>query len=423
MKVTAFAQNQYRTFPADFQHQHEGTVTTPWSLAEPGEVRAAFRDYLDYMMQAARLGFDGLTFTEHSQTTYDMIGNPSLIGAAVAYATETAGLDVAIFPVGRSLGKAREPVKVAEEYAMIDCISGGRLVAGFPVGLMFDAAINNGVPPIEVRQRFDENLPLVLRAWREEKPFAWNGKFSQHPSINIWPRPLQRPAPPVWITGVGNPATMHLALENNLGFNYFGWFGIKLTAKRVCDRFWEVAAKLGVPANPHRLGFLVSVCVGETDADAERRYGPHVEYFFNKGVGATQLEKLVIPGGVSLPGIKFLLADQAGDFGFAHDMRTAKLADILKVGATLVGSADTVAEQLSQLAREHRIGNYHVMLKLGSMPRELVEENTARFAESVLPKLRAVWADGTWDHHWWPERLGGKPGAAGMKLGALAGAA
>ena len=258
MKIVAFAQNQYRNFPDDFQDRHEGTVTTPYALAEPGEVRAAFRDYLDYIMQAARSGFDGVAFTEHAQTTYDMIANPSLIGSAIGYATETEGLDVAVYPVGRSLGKAREPVRVAEEYAMIDCISGGRLMAGFPVGLMFDAAINNGVPPIEVRQRYTENLRLILRAWHDHEPFAWNGRFTQLPSVNIWPRPLQQPLP-VWITGVGNPATMRLVLENNFGFNYFGWFGSELTARRVFDRFWEIAderrcARQPQPDGLHGLG-------------------------------------------------------------------------------------------------------------------------------------------------------------------------
>ncbi len=422
MKIVAFAQNQYRTFPADFQDRHEGTVTTPWSLAEPGEVRAAFRDYLDYIMQAARSGFDGVAFTEHAQTTYDMIANPSLIGSAIGYATETEGLDVAIYPVGRSLGKAREPVRVAEEYAMIDCISGGRLMAGFPVGLMFDAAINNGVPPIEVRQRYTENLRLILRAWHDHEPFAWNGRFTQLPSVNIWPRPLQQPLP-VWITGVGNPATMRLVLENNFGFNYFGWFGSELTARRVFDRFWEIADSVGAPANPNRMAFMASVCVGETDEEAERVYGPHLEYFFNKGPGATQLGKLAIPGGISLPGIRFLLEDQAGDFGFAHEMRHASAARIFEVGAAVVGSAETVADRLIGIARDYRVGNLVTMLKMGSMPRDLVADNVARFAESVLPRLREAGVGDDWPHRWWPERLGGSPEPVGAKLDALRGAA
>jgi alkanesulfonate monooxygenase SsuD/methylene tetrahydromethanopterin reductase-like flavin-dependent oxidoreductase (luciferase family) len=86
------------------------------------------------MMVGARVGFDGLALTEHGQSSYDMMPNPDLVASALAYITESERLETAIFPMGRSLGKAREPVRVAEEYAMIDVISGGRLVAGFPSG-------------------------------------------------------------------------------------------------------------------------------------------------------------------------------------------------------------------------------------------------------------------------------------------------
>lgn len=216
---------------------------------------------------------------------------------------------------------------------------------------------------------------------------------------------------------------MRLVLENNFGFNYFGWFGSELTARRVFDRFWEIADELGAPANPNRMAFMASVCVGETDADAERVYGPHLEYFFNKGPGATQLGKLAIPGGISLPGIRFLLEDQAGDFGFAHEMRHAGIERILEVGAAVVGSPDTVADRLIGIARDFRVGNLVTMLKMGSMPRDLVEENVARFAESVLPRLREAGVGDDWPHRWWPERLGGSPEPAGAKLDAMAGAA
>ena len=111
MKVSAFAQVGYRTFPEDFEQHHDSSVDTPWRLADPREVRAAFRDYLDGLMLAARSGFDGVVFTEHAQASYDMSANPSLTASALAYATESEGLDVAIFPAGRSLGKSREPMQ------------------------------------------------------------------------------------------------------------------------------------------------------------------------------------------------------------------------------------------------------------------------------------------------------------------------
>ena len=141
MKVSLFAQAPYRALPADFEQRFESCVTTPWELTHPDEVHASFRDFIDQLMIGARLGFDGLAMTEHGQSSDDMVPNPGLIASALAYATEAERLDVAIYPVGRSLGKAKEPLRVAEELAMIDAISGGRLIAGFPVGLAYDGNI------------------------------------------------------------------------------------------------------------------------------------------------------------------------------------------------------------------------------------------------------------------------------------------
>ena len=104
-------------------------------------------------------------------------------------------------------------------------------------------------------------------------------------------------------------------------------------------------------------------------------------------------------------------------------MRHASAARIFEVGAAIVGAPDTVAEQLIASARDFNVGNLVTMLKMGSMPRDLVEENVARFVEGVLPRLRAETLGEDWPHHWWPERLGGSPQPAGVRLDALAGAA
>jgi len=225
MKVTYFQQVPYRTLPDDFEKRYaESVVTTPYfETTEPEGVRDAFRQALDECMHAARSGFEALAITEHGQSSYDMAPNPNILESALAYATEAEGIATGIYPLGRSLGKSREPLRAAEELAMIDNISSGRLIAGFPVGLPYDANVNNGVPPAETRLRFDENLELVLRAWKDPEPFAWNGRFHQHPVVNLWPRPMQQsPRPPIFITGVGTPRTMEFCLERDFGFNYFG---------------------------------------------------------------------------------------------------------------------------------------------------------------------------------------------------------
>ena len=410
MKVTYFQQVPYRDLPPDFEQNHESVVTTPYhEVTRPEGVSAAFRDALDELMHAARAGFDGLAITEHGQSSYDMAPNPNILEAALAYATEVEGIDTAIYPLGRSLGKSREPIRVAEELAMLDSITRGRLVSGFPVGLAYDANINNGVPPAQTRLRFDENLELVLKAWTARDSFAWNGRYAQHANVNIWPRPVQQsPHPPVWITGIGNPRTMEFTLEREFGFNYFGWFGMKVAGKRIFDRFWEAAERLGKDANPYRMGFMQTICVADTDAKAEALYAEHAEYFFRKGIGSIPLERLALPGGIDIRGVEAIMRDPS-DFGIYSQMRTATFGELVEAGAVVCGSPDTVAEQLIAHARDYRVGNLHAMLQFGSMPHELATANIDLFAEAVLPRLRDVWEDESYAHHWWPERLGGQP--------------
>ena len=90
---------------------------------------------------------------------------------------------------------------------------------GIPRRVAYDANINAGIPPIETRARYDENLSFVLKAWTVREPFAWNGKYSQYMSVNVWPRPFQTPHPPVSVTGTGNPNTTRFALQRDFGFN------------------------------------------------------------------------------------------------------------------------------------------------------------------------------------------------------------
>lgn len=407
MKVSLFQQVPYRHLPHDFETRYESSVTTPYAeLVDPEQAHADYRHSLDELLRAARAGFDGVAVTEHGQSSYDMAPNPDLLASVLAYITASEGLETAIYPMGRSLGKSREPVRVAEEYAMLDCLSGGRLVAGFPVGLAYDASINNGVPPAEVRGRFDENLELVRRAWQAPEPFVWNGRFHQYPAVNIWPRPMQQPHPPVWMTGLGNPRTMEFTFDHGLGFNYFSWFGAKVAAPRVFERFWEIADAKGQDRNPYRVGFMQVVGVAETDAQARELYGEHIEYFYQKALGRLPLHRLALPGGIDIRGLEAIFKDP-GDFGIYMRLSESTLDDLIDEGCVVLGSPATVRDQLTQIIEQFGVGNLHTMLQIGSMPTELAQHNIDLFASEVLPALRPIWQDAGWQHHWWPERLGG----------------
>ncbi len=107
-------------------------------------------------MLAARLGFDGLGTNEHHQNPYGFMCNPNLFGAILARLTRDDGLDVALVQLGATMAATTPPIRIAEEYAVLDCISGGRLIAGVPVGIGADANVSYGVTPIEQRERWRE---------------------------------------------------------------------------------------------------------------------------------------------------------------------------------------------------------------------------------------------------------------------------
>jgi alkanesulfonate monooxygenase SsuD/methylene tetrahydromethanopterin reductase-like flavin-dependent oxidoreductase (luciferase family) len=382
-------------------------VTNPYfELVDPKLVHADMRSALDEAMHAARAGFDAVAMTEHSQSSYDMSPNPDLGAAALAYATEVEGLETGIYTVGRSLGKSREPLRIAEEQAWIDCLSGGRLISGFPVGLAYDANVNAGVPPIETRARYDENFELILRAWTERKPFPWNGRFSQHMHVNIWPRPMQSPHPPVNVTGTGNPNTTRFALQRDLGFNLVLFGGDPNGAQRIFDDMWRMADELGVDKNPYRATFATMVVVGETDAEAERLYAKHVEYSLANGIGHIPFHRFALPGGISPQGLRVLLSQgAAGDPGPG----APSYKQLVEAGVVIAGSPATVRERLADRARKYRIGNLLVSLHVGSMPYELTKHNIDLFAAEVLPHQRPIWSEYDSSNRWWPVRLGGQP--------------
>jgi len=163
------------------------------------------------------------------------------------------------------------------------------------------------------------------------------------------------------------------------------------------------------------------VGVADTDAEAARIFRPHVEYLFNKGPGAIKAEHLAIPGTIGLQGLQALMRDPA-DMGIADKLRTVGFQELVDMGSVIVGSPRTVLGRLGEVLRRFRIGNLHAMLQFGSMPRQMAMDNIGLFAAEVMPKLRGVWADEAWEHHWWPERLGGRPLHEGASVRAAGGA-
>jgi alkanesulfonate monooxygenase SsuD/methylene tetrahydromethanopterin reductase-like flavin-dependent oxidoreductase (luciferase family) len=340
----------------------------------------------------------GLCTNQHHQNVYGFMSNPSLMGSVLA--TRTNGEPVAIIQIGSTLPSTSPPTRIAEEYAILDCMSGGRLVAGFPTGLPTDATISNGVVPIEQRERYREALDLVLKSWSAKEVFAWNGKHYQLPMINLWPRPIQQPHPPIWIPGSGISSTAEYVIDHDHCFAHLSYFGTK-NATATGDRYWELVAKKGRDANPFRLSFLQLIGVSETDAEAEE-YAAHAEYFFHKLLHTPSYYQ-AIPGCLEYKALLAAMQNQ----GRAVDLRSLTFKDFRERGFVIAGSPKTVTEQLLEGARRMRIGHLLALLHFGSMSSELCKKNIALFAREVLPHLEGLWED-DYEDRWWPERLRAK---------------
>ena len=122
MKVSMFHLMPHRDLPADFEKRYESVWVTPpfHELADAHQVGQYYNWTLDELTHAAHVGLDGICVNEHHQTAYGFMPGPNLMGSALARATN--GLDVAIVQMGSTLPTTNPPTRVAEEYAMLDCI-------------------------------------------------------------------------------------------------------------------------------------------------------------------------------------------------------------------------------------------------------------------------------------------------------------
>jgi len=322
-----------------------------------------------------------------------------VMGSVLARATN--GMNTAIVQMGATLPTTNPPIRVAEEYAMLDCISGGRLVAGLPLGSPMDVNLCYGITPMEHRERYREAFALTLKAWQAREIFAWNGRHYQLANVNLWPRPIQTPHPPVWVPGSGSVSTFDFAVEHDVCYCFLSYSGAR-GASSMMQGYWEVVAKKGREPNPYRAGFLQLVAVAPTDAQAERDYAAHVEYFYHKC--------LHVPGvWFSPPGnqdYRSLVASARNPVRRSENPKDLRYRDFVEKGYVIAGSPATVRDRIrEEVVKGLRVGNLMVLLQIGSMPHELTLRNIDLFAKEVLPHLRDIWADEGWVNHWWPERL------------------
>ena len=253
MKFFFFHLMPWPYLPKDYQGP--AWITCPNSFYDPDKGTAVYNRYLDELLSAEELGFDGVVVNEHHANAYGNMPSPNLIGSILARQTQRVKIAI----VGNALPLYNPPTRVAEEFAMIDVISGGRLIAGMVVG-GGPEYYSNGLNPTHARAQFYEALDLVTQAWTRPGPFEFHGQYYKLRYVNPWPRPLQRPHPPIWIPGAGSLETMEFCAKRRYAYMGIPYFHRRVF-KRNFDFLREACAKEGYTPDPEQLGWLLTAIV------------------------------------------------------------------------------------------------------------------------------------------------------------------
>lgn len=354
----------------------------PSNFFDPIKGAANYAEHLDEMTYCEELGLDGVVFNEHHYSSYGTMPSPNLIAAALSQRTKTIKIGV----LGNILPLRDHPVRVAEEYAMIDCLSKGRLIAGFVRGIPAEY-VWYGVNPEESRGRFQEAYDLIMTAWTNSV-WSFDGEFYKLKDCAIWPRPVQQPHPPIWIAA-RSAESIEWCVKRHLPCAQ-----VYQTTDQIEDTFnyYRTKAKEdGWEAHPDDFILCRHIYIDDSNKKAQEIAEPAMRYFFsvyNRGFNdainqaAADQQKL--------------LAKLTSERSFNYfregnrsriDFSTLGWDDLVKSGYMIAGDPDSVArqiqDQMKQIGADHFMGMFHI----GNLAHEKVISSLNLFKKEIMPRL------------------------------------
>jgi alkanesulfonate monooxygenase SsuD/methylene tetrahydromethanopterin reductase-like flavin-dependent oxidoreductase (luciferase family) len=360
MKASLFCRSPYR-----------GPAPQGWPVAADSYSSEIATQSMDTALEQFRLadevGFDWLSVAEHHFSPMSMTPNPMLMAGVLTQVVRNAKIAVlgATVPI-------LNPVRVAEEFAMLDTMTGGRIIAGMLRGTPNEYVTYN-VNPAESRERFEEALQLIRMAWTEPQPFGWQGRYYEYRSISIWPRPVQLPHPPLYMSG-SSPESGEFAARHQIGLGFA--FTNVPRAVTAADFYREKAGEFGWTPTPDNIIYRLTMHVADTDEQAMADL-----------TGAAPARS-----GMSLANlaVESAVADR-GYYGRDKDEQRARLQpnrlkERIELGQMLLGSPETVLKQIHRIHDE--LGAGILDLSTVAQDRDSMMKCVELFGEKVLPRIR-----------------------------------
>jgi alkanesulfonate monooxygenase SsuD/methylene tetrahydromethanopterin reductase-like flavin-dependent oxidoreductase (luciferase family) len=290
---------------------------------------------------------------------------------------------VKIAILGRALPLVNNPVNIAEEFAMLDVLSKGRIIAGFVRGIGAEYH-STGVNPALSHERFHEAHDLIVKAWTTPGPFEFEGDHYRFRYVNLWPRPYQSPHPPVWIPSMGSRETIVWASAPERKYPFLVTFSSEAAVVRYLNMYKEAARAHGYEASGDQLGWAVPLYVADTDERARAEAKAGIETLFNNFL-PMPWEMLLPPGYSSIASMRATMKIRTA---LGSRTRHQTIDELIENGTAVVGSPRTVREKIERVREQTGVEILITMLQFGVLNDELARRNMELFAAEVMPRLQ-----------------------------------
>lgn len=371
----------FQPFPYLTENPPRGSPVAPRHF-DPKLAAESTRLNWEIIDLADQLGFDYVSVAEHHYTPRQLSPNPAVTAAALGQRLRQA--KVAILGVTVPL---RNPIAVAEELALVDVLTGGRLYVGLFRGVPIECTAY-GTSPGESRAMYEEGVELILRAWTEPEPFAWEGRYYRFRNVAVWPQPLQRPTPPVLVAGNSRPSAEFAArLKLDLGLSYTS----PAASAGLVTHYRQAATQHGWQPAASNVLWRGFVHVAESDEQAQEQC---------RRFGFGDIQGIAAPTPPQVAGTRAIMGDimQSGwagapppgpGPGVPHPAQNPAARPAGGRLPQLVGSPGTVARGLGELA-EAGIGTADLIFLQDAMPFELGRRSLELFGAHVQPAFTAA---------------------------------
>ncbi|MCH8801908.1 MAG: LLM class flavin-dependent oxidoreductase [Chloroflexi bacterium] len=290
MHIMCFTERPYYHVPEDEIIKNASYFGIPNSHFDPAIGSELYNTFFDEALYMEEKGFDGIMLNEHHGTPFCMGSVMNVEAAVLARITQR----LKIVLLGNPL-PVTDPLRLAEELAMIDMISRGRLVPGFVRGAGSESLYNNANPAYN-RELFNEAHDFIIKAWTTPGPFRYEGKHYHYRVVNPWMMPLQKPHPPIWIPGVASSESVVWAAKHR--YPYVALAPAMDLLRGIYDLYDETAKADGwTPTDEHR-AYAIRINVADTD---EKAYEEGKNFYWQLGTsfGVTPSHWQAPPGYIS----------------------------------------------------------------------------------------------------------------------------